>query len=240
MKQEAKEYVINTLKDKLSTWIDRIREKSANWTKPVTGEQPYTFAVPLYDKYRLEEGKEGEKKKKVFSTKEKKPDGIEILNIENNFYILVRKKERLLTAVLAWNQKTEKYNLFLSMGIIDADKNKGPNNKTHWLHLIIRRCIIVSLREKCSKEGGYKKNKEKTGVVMEYLGLPTIFALIAKSVETDSQLPKWITKNQLALHKYQLAFSRFSTPWNSRITIAYTRANNAIKELRNYFTGNRK
>lgn len=237
MKPEARDYVLSTLKEKLSVWIDMIREKSKNWTVPITGEKPYTFAVPFYDKYKVEEGENGEKKK-VYSNKVKKPDSVEIVNIENNFYILVRKKEKLLTAVLAWNKKTGKYNLFLSMGVIDSGKTE-PNNKTHWLHLIIRRCIIVALREKCSKEGGYKKVKEKTHVVIEYLGLPVIFALVAKSVENESQLPKWITKNQLALHKYQLSFSKAPTPWNSKITVAYTRVSNAIKELRNYFTDNR-
>lgn len=231
MKHKAKTYVVATLKRKLEIWLDSIRKFSKEWTSPLKGLKTFSFAVPFYDKYEVIEDENG-KKRRVYPNKVKRPDTVEIMNVGTDFFILVRKKEHVLMSVLAYNSSMGKYNLFISNGMT-AKVGEKVNNKSHWLHLIIRRCLIVLLREKSIAEGGYRGVADKGEIRIDYIGLPVYFALVGIPLQRREQLPSWCSFNILAMKKYLASFKTLPNEGSPEMR-KYIRSTNALKKLQKF------
>lgn len=228
MRKKVRGYVISTLQNKIEIWMENIRKITKSWTRKVEGIKPFTFAVPYYDRFTLEKGEDG-KMHRVYPKKVKRPDSVEVVNEGNNFYVLVRKKERVLTAVLAWNEEARRYQFFLSTGKL-AKVGEKANNKTHWLHLMIRRCLILTLRKLSLAHGGYRKNEEDKGSIrVDYFdGLSTYYALVGIPIQRKEQLGTWCGLNILAWKKY-LAATKDEEENRERV-----RAMNALKKLKKF------
>lgn len=184
MRRREKLYVLQHLQDKLQGWLTAMYEESGHWKLPVTGKRPYLFGVLNYDTARRMHAMG-----KPIKHHEKRPDSICIKNYEADHYILVRKQERILTAILSWNPTEKKYQLFVGQDILALGHRY--TNKTRWLYLITRRLLIKALTELALQTSGHyeKKSQKANNICIDYNGLETIFALIGKSVR-DPENPK--------------------------------------------------
>ncbi len=165
--------VINFLQERIGRWLEGIYEASNRWSRPVKGKKPYTLGVINYDRIR---------RQKYFGKKitmdVKKPDTIYIKNYGTDHFIIVRHRDRILTAVLCWNKSIQKYELYIAQDCLT--ETRGYTNKSNWLFLISRRVLINQLTQLALKiDNGYTKESDADdNICVTYLGLPTYYTLI--------------------------------------------------------------
>lgn len=227
MRRKNRQYVYSTLYAATEKWIKAFCKATKQWTHRVVQDKTYSFAVPLYDKYKKIVNKDGTKTRK-YPNKIKRPDSVYIKNEGDDFMVYTRKRENILTAVFHWDAAAKHYKLYLSTDIILRQPGQELVNKACWLHLVIRRCIIDALTKMSIEAGGYtKESADPDNICVTYLGLPVYFALIGKALQgMDSR--KWIGYNRTCWMAY---ISQLKKNQTDKTAVLEAKARNAMKVL---------
>lgn len=202
MRAKDRARVISFLQAKIGSWLEVMYVASERWSKPVTGRKPYTLGVINYDRVR---------RQKYFGKKitmdVKKPDSVYIKNYGTDHFVIVRHRDRILTAVLSWNPSLHKYQFFIAQDTLSAERNY--TNKSRWLFLMVRRVLISQLTQLAMTNDNHyaKASTEDDNIIVNYVGLDTVFALIGLTTprydEEKGDIPyykqnRWIGLNRVA------------------------------------------